>query len=276
MPTALVATDVGLLDGDVTRFPGRDVCAIALDDDGAVWSVIDDELWRGSELVARIDAECLCLAVDRDVAFIGTGHATVVRVTPNWQMATSALDAVSTRPEWHAVGTPIHVRSIAASGGAVYASVHVGGIVAGDVSGSEWHATGFRVDDDVHEVAVGGRGHLAAATALGLALSSDDGATWTFEWEGLPACYSRAVATDRSTGDVVMSVSVGPWADEGTVWMRGPNGGFRQVGEAMEGNVDTGCLALAAGKVAYAAADRAWVDGASLALPGRARAVLFR
>lgn len=276
MPTVVAATDAGLRVGEETRFPGRDVRAVTLDERGDVWAIVDDDLWHEDRRIAGVGAGCRCLSVGDGVALVGTSDARVLRVVHGSVAAARGFEVLRDASDWHAVGSPVHVRSMAHGTDTVYVSVHVGGIVRTDPAGEEWTATGFDVADDVHQVAVSGPAELFAATALGLAHSTDGGDSWAFEWEGLPTCYSRAVAVDRSTGAVAMSVSDGPWASKGTVWMRDPDAGFLSVGDQVEGNIDTGHLGFGGGAVAFAHEDHLWFEGTWSHLPGRVNAVLVR
>src|SRR5207247_7541735 len=116
-------------------------------------------------------------------------------------------------------GGPPDTRSLAADGNALYANVHVGGILRSTDAGTNWAPT-IDVDADVHQVVAGfdDAGRVLAATAEGLAVSNDGGDTWAFETEGLGATYSRAAAV---AGDVVLaSASRGPRGDGAAVYRR--------------------------------------------------------
>ena len=71
------------------------------------------------------------------------------------------------------------------------------GSFARDDPDGAWEPT-IDIDADVHQVLADPirAGHVVAATALGLAESSDAGGTWRFTTEGLHAPYARAVALD--------------------------------------------------------------------------------
>jgi hypothetical protein len=102
---------------------------------------------------------------------------------------------------------------------------------------------------DVHEV----RAHpedpdiVAAASAAGLCISYDGGATWTIEREGLHAAYCSAVAF--SGDDILVSASTDHFAAQGRIYRRPmrPDGQIVAVEDGLppwiEGIADTGCIA---------------------------------
>src|ERR1700733_13338246 len=76
------------------------------------------------------------------------------------------------------------------SGSILFATVHVGGIPRSMDGRRTWQPT-IEINSDVHEV----RAHqvdpgiVVAASAIGLCISHDAGATWTIERDGLHAPY---------------------------------------------------------------------------------------
>jgi hypothetical protein len=131
-------------------------------------------------------------------------------------------------------------------------NVHVGGILRSTDKGASWQST-IDTHSDVHQVRTG-KGHVIAATARGLALSPDRGATWKFNADGLHATYCRAVAP---CGDsVLLSASRSPNGEDAAVY----RGGFGEgqlvrctegLPESFRGNVDTYWLdALPGGELA--------------------------
>src|SRR5207249_11804592 len=102
-----------------------------------------------------------------------------------------------TRGAWYTPGGgPADVRSLSTgAGGAVYANVHVGGILRSD-DGDRWKATPLDIDSDVHQVLAHPTrpGLVFAAAAVGLVTSRDGGASWDVSDEGMHASYCRAVA----------------------------------------------------------------------------------
>ena len=137
----------------------------------------------------------------------------------------------------------------------MFANVHVGGILRAADPEGVWEPT-IDVDADVHQVVAdpGTVGHVVAATALGLAESSDAGRTWRFSTEGLHAPYARAVALD---GDVLfLSASTGPRGGRAAVYRREP--GQDVFGKCEGGlpdwfgqNIDSHRLAAAGGTVVF-------------------------
>jgi len=175
------------------------------------------------------------------------------------------------RDKWYAgsalingqlVGPPLGVRSIAATsdGTVLLVNVHVGGIPRSTDGGVTWEPT-IDVDSDVHEVCAHPihPGIVIAATAIGLCISRDRGATWTAEREGLHASYCSAVAFSGT--DILVSASADHFATQGAVYRRpidGP-GPLVPVGGGLprwiDGIADTGCIATRGS--ALAVADRA-------------------
>jgi hypothetical protein len=116
------------------------------------------------------------------------------------------FDNIAGRDAWFAgsaiingqrLGPPLGIRSVAANsnGSILFANVHVGGIPRSIDGGRSWQPT-IDINSDVHEV----RAHQAdpdivvAASAIGLCISRDAGATWTVERDGLHAAYCSAAA----------------------------------------------------------------------------------
>ena len=157
------------------------------------------------------------------------------------------------------VGPPLGIRSVAANadGSVLFANVHVGGIPRSVDGGRTWQPT-IDIHTDVHEV----RGHpanpdiVAAASAVGLCISRDAGATWTIEHEGLHALHCSAVAF--SGEDILVSAATDPFAAQGRVYRRPirTDGALVAVEDGMppwtEGKVDTGCIATNGSMIAVA------------------------
>jgi hypothetical protein len=114
--------------------------------------------------------------------------------------------------------------------------------------GRTWQPT-IDINSDVHEV----RAHQAnpdivvAASAIGLCISRDAGATWTIERDGLHASYCSAVAF--SGGDILVSASTDHFATQGRIYRRPirPDGDTVAVEGGLpawlNGIADTGCIA---------------------------------
>jgi hypothetical protein len=194
------------------------------------------------------DPTCL---IDEDGAFlVGTAEAHLLRVSGDGTAVdpVASFDQAEGRDRWYTPwGGPPDTRSLSRSpDGTVYVNVHVGGILRGSLDGP-WLPT-IDVDADVHQVLARERGLVEAATAYGLARSTDGGGTWTFETEGLDADYSRAVALAGEW--LLLSASIGPRGERAGVYRRpldaAPDAPFerlrRGLPEWFSGNIDTHCL----------------------------------
>jgi len=119
------------------------------------------------------------------------------------------FDNVAGRDAWFAgsaivngqrLGPPLGIRSVAANsnGSVLYANVHMGGIPRSMECGRTWQPT-IDINSDVHEVCAhpADPDIVAAASAIGLCISRDAGATWTIEKEGLHAPHCSAVRVLR-------------------------------------------------------------------------------
>ncbi len=178
-----------------------------------------------------------CVQAVGDKVLVGTDDGARLLCTVNGGPLEPlpGFDAVAGRDKWFAgtfvvegkvVGPPLGVRSLSAApdGGLLHAAVHVGGIPRSTDGGVSWQPT-LDIESDVHEVCI----HptcsdiVAAATAVGLGLSRDGGASWSFETEGLHAPYCSAVAF--AGDDVVVAASVHHFASEGAVYRRALDGG---------------------------------------------------
>jgi hypothetical protein len=114
--------------------------------------------------------------------------------------------------------------------------------------GRTWQPT-IDINCDVHEV----RAHQAdpdivvAASAIGLCISRDAGATWTIERDGLHASYCSAVAF--SGDDILVSASTDHFSALGGIYRRPirPDGEIVALGDGLpmwiNGIADTGCIA---------------------------------
>jgi hypothetical protein len=152
--------------------------------------------------------------------------------------------------EGRVVGPPLGVRSMAATcnGVSLLANVHIGGIPRSTDGGATWLPT-IDIHWDVHQVcAHATRPELmAAATAVGLALSRDGGETWTLHDRGLHATYCSAVAF--AGDEVLVAASDHHFAPRGSVYRFETNGDAllaRVTGGMptwLEGIADTGNIA---------------------------------
>jgi hypothetical protein len=265
MSTPWVATTDGLHaigEPASAEFSGHEVNALTRAGD-AWWALVDrHELWRHTgdswqEVAADRDLRLNCLSAHGDDVLVGTSEARLFRLAADRLEPVKTFDDLPDRSEWFTPwGGPPDVRSIARSGAALFANVHVGGIMRSDDDGTTWRQT-IEVGSDVHEV-IASDGVIAAATAWGLALSNDLGEGWEFTEEGLHASYARAITI---AGDViVMSSSTGPRGGRAALYRRPLSGGaFEKLEKGLPDffpdNIDTGCIASAEGRVAFATDD---------------------
>jgi photosystem II stability/assembly factor-like uncharacterized protein len=242
----LVGTAAGLhrVDDGHTELDGRQVDAIA----GDLALVEGRAVWRsGAWLGEPIDGPpATCVLPLDGGALVGTTEGHLVRVPDNERVA--SFEEAPGRDAWYTPwGAPADVRTMAtAPDGTLYVNVHVGGILRSTDAGATWEPT-LDIDLDVHQVVVADDGTVLAATAQGLAVSTDAGDSWAVVDEGLAATYARAVAVAGDT--VLMSVSTGPDGARAAVYRRPLHGGgpFRRTSIGLPGtfpgNVDTFCLA---------------------------------
>jgi hypothetical protein len=208
---------------------------------------------------SEFDLSC-CMAV-RDTIYVGTDDARMLQLSHGGGVldALNGFDNVAGRDAWFAgsaivngrrVGPPLGIRSVSANsdGSILFANVHVGGIPRSMDGGRTWQPT-IDIQSDVHEVLAhpANPDIAAAASAAGLCISYDAGATWTIEREGLHAPHSYAVAF--SGDDILVSAATDPFAAEGRIYRRPirPDGEIVPVEGGMpawtEGIVHTGCMA---------------------------------
>lgn len=242
------------------------VRGLAPDGRGGALAIVDRRSLRrrapGGEwtTIATSEFELSCCVAVRDAIYVGTEDARMLRLSPAGVLnPIDGFDKVPGRDTWFAgsaivneqrVGPPLGIRSVAANsnGSILFANVHVGGIPRSLDGGTTWQPT-IDINSDVHEV----RAHpadpnlVAAASAQGLCISRDAGATWAIERNGLHATHCSAVAF--SGDDILVSASADPFAAQGRVYRRPirPYGRIVAVEGGMpawtEGKVDTSCIA---------------------------------
>jgi hypothetical protein len=263
----VVGTRNGLIDpSGRPRLDGREITALAAATDG--WWVLADgvEVLRlrdtKIEPVASVEGETgRSLLPVGDGALVGTGNARLALVRAGSTEMLSSFDAAEGRDGWYTPwGGPPDTRSLdAGPDGAVFANVHVGGILRSDAPRDVWTPT-IDIDADVHQVVADpiAAGHVVAATARGLAESVDGGGSWRFSTEGLHAPYSRAVALDDAV--LFLSASTGPRGGRAAVYRRRQGADLFERCEAgipewFAGNVDSHCLAARGGGVVFGTED---------------------
>jgi hypothetical protein len=283
-PTILVSTwSDGLFavigDGRTQEIANQPVRGLAPDGRGGALAIVGRHSLRrrassgewATVATSKFELSC-CMAV-RDTIYVGTDDARMLRLTPGDSVLDpiDGFDSVPGRDAWFAgsaivngqrLGPPLGIRSVAANsnGSVLFANVHVGGIPRSMDGGRTWQPT-IDINSDVHEV----RAHQAdpdlvvAASAIGLCISRDAGATWTIERDGLHASHCYAIAF--SGADIIFSASTDFFAAEGRIYRRPvkPDGSLAAVEGGMpawiEGIADTGCIAANGSSIAVA--DRA-------------------
>lgn len=247
-------------------FEGSVVTGLFPDEGGLLALVDGNSLQRidGDEIkeLARSEELRLNCAIATTTAgvLVGASDARLLRLEDGELRPVPAFDSAESRDEWFTPwGGPPDVRSFAEGpSGALFANVHVGGILRSDDDGGSWRQ---RIDirSDVHEVlAAEDSDLLVAATAIGLATSEDGGANWTFSTDGLHADYCRAVAL---MGEVVfLTASIGPRGGRGAIYRRTLNGATFEKSESglpewFGDNIDTGRLVVSGSEVAFGTSD---------------------
>ncbi len=266
MPVVLVATGSGCrvfaVSGEIdTELGGREVHFLAREVGGSCLAIVEGkEIWRRDaggrwSLVRKSEMPLQSLtSVDGVIFAGGLDEAAMLCVSARGEVERlKGFDETPGREEWFAGGPPLGVRSLAvtADGAAILAGVHVGGIPRSVDGGESWTPT-MPVMFDVHEVCAhpSSPGFVAAACAVGLALSHDGGVNWRVNSEGLDVPYSLAVAVPAD--EVLFSVQDGPFAARSQIW-RCRNGTDRVeqvrdgLPEWLEGKVDTGHIAVGSG-----------------------------
>jgi hypothetical protein len=256
MPRILVATADGLHelgDGGVlgrVHHSGRVVTTVA-QGRKEYWTVVDgSEVWhtadldRWTHLADMANHRGTCIATMDDDVLVGSSQARLFRVVGEGLEPVWAFDRAEGRSTWYTPwGGPPDTRSISEWDEAVYVNVHVGGILRTEDRGETWTPT-IDIDADMHQVTTA-EGLVLAASAGGLAMSTDRGGAWTFRSEGLEAPYSRAVTV---CGDAVLvSASGGPRGGHAAVYRGALAGGGLErcrtgLPEWFDDNIDSYCL----------------------------------
>ena len=236
-----------LVEGGFRHVVAADDGVVALAADGTLWNV-DDEGAAEFETLPPTRGAITCVLVNGDDIWAGTAGAHLLLVREGELMPVTAFDEIEGRDRWHTPwGGPPDVRSLDVDeDDALFASIHVGGIVRSFDNGDTWLPSG-EIEWDVHQVVTvpDYASTLLAACAVGMALSTDAGETWEVEARGLPHTYCRSIAV---SGDhVILGVSNGPEGGESALYRRALEDSiFDRVRTGLPdyfaGNIDTYCL----------------------------------
>lgn len=269
-PNVIVATwgDGIFVIGAETRheLSGSSVRGLIADRRGGLLAIVDDVTLRRRaaggawQTLAQSSVALACCLALPGAIFVGTEDARVLRLTDGGELEpVPAFDRVPGRDTWYAgtalvdgrvVGPPLGVRSMCATcdDRAILVNVHVGGINRTTDGGRTWQPT-IDIEADVHQVCAHPQRPelVAAAAAVGLCVSTDGGATWSKERDGLHATHCSAVAF--SGDDVLVSAASDPFAAQGAVYRRSltAGGALRPMDSGLprwfEGLPDTTCIA---------------------------------
>jgi hypothetical protein len=260
----VVGTDHGLIGSDgETWLVDREITALAWDGGGWLALVDGHEVARAHgdevDLLGSVREETgRCILPVADGALVGTANARLALVRDGEAAMLDGFDAAEGRDAWYTPwGGPPDTRSLTRSAdGLVFANVHVGGILRASQPDGTWEPT-IDIDADVHQVLADpvDPAHVVAATARGLAESTDAGTSWRSVTDGLHAPYARAVALDG--GRLFLSASTGPRGGRAAVYRRdaGTDAFSRCDGSLPEwfpGNVDSHCLSAGGGTAMFA------------------------
>lgn len=229
----------------------------ALLDRQVVIRLDDEDITTVGELPVS-DGQSLAVLADGTVVVGRTGARLAILGTQVDDV--SAFEHVPDREHWKNPANPTpDTRSMATSGDDLWVNVHVGGLWHSDDRGESWQGV-IEPEADIHEVRAG-NGTVAVAAAVGFGWSQDHGISWAWNIEGLHAPYLRAVSVDGETAFV--SASDGPFTKRGAIYgaqfgspfIRCENG----LPEWFPGNVDSGHLDAANGRVAIGFGDKVYL-----------------
>ena len=271
----LIGTREGLRDGEGESLGlgGRSIRALAGRPDDAwmvvggreVWRLKDGRMTVAASAGALSDPALTCVVPRPAGVLIGTDGAYLRRLNGAALVPVAGFDAAEGREHWFTPwGGPPATRSLAMDDqGALYANVHVGGVLRSDDDGETWEATALDIRADTHQVIApaGHPGLLLAATARGLAVSRDRGDSWESDARGLHATYARAVALSGST--ILLSVARGPGGQDAALYRRSLDGDepFVRCQDGLpdhfDGNIDSHTLVADGTHAAFAGPDGA-------------------
>ena len=270
----LIGTRDGLRtdDGALLGLDGRSIRALAGRPDNA-WVVVDGrEVWRLNEgrlasvaSAAVGDPALTCTVPTPTGVLLGTDGAYLRYLDGPALRPVPGFDEAEGREHWFTPwGGPPATRSMVMDEeGALYANVHVGGVLRSDDDAETWQATALDIRADAHQVIApeGHDGLLLAATSRGLAISRNRGDSWDMDARGLHATYARAVALSGST--ILLSVARGPGGQDAALYRRSLDGTepFVRCRDGLpdhfDGNIDTHGLVADGPNAALAGPDGA-------------------
>lgn len=264
----LVGTKSGLLDLDAGRnlVDGHAVTALAPGPLG--WHALLDRqvvihFDRGEiTTVGKLpvdDGQSVAVLPDRTVV-VGRAGARLAVVSTEVQDLPS-FEHIPDRNHWkNPAGPTPDTRSLAASDENLWVNVHVGGLWHSVDRGQSWQGV-IEPDADIHEVRAL-NASVAVAAAVGFGWSQDRGKSWSWSTDGLHARYLRAVCIDDETAYV--SASDGPSTKRGAVYRAPLGSAFMRCEQGLPewfpGNIDTGHLDTAGGRVAVGFRDDVYVS----------------
>jgi len=269
----LVGTTRGLQDLDSgERFiEGMAVTALALGADGA-YALLDrrlvvllDEEKGDTVPVGELpgpDGQSLAVLADATV-IVGRTGARLTSVGASGEIRDiTSFAAVPGRDGWKNPANPTpDTRTMAVGPERWWVNVHVGGVWWSDDGGGAWHGA-VEPRADVHEVRAGTDGRVAVAAAVGFGWSDADSEAWSWTTDGLHGHYLRAAALDGDTAFV--SASDGPFTKSGAVFRARLGSSFVRceagLPPSFAGNVDSGRLDAAGGRVALGFGDRVYLS----------------
>jgi hypothetical protein len=251
---------IELKDRSITALASSPEELWAIADRNSVWHRQFNGEWH--QVAKENDLQLNCILPIENAVLVGTSGACLIRIPDGNTDRFNCFESVEEREEWYTPwGAPPDVRSMAVGrAGELYVNVHVGGILRSLDGGQSWQPT-IDFQTDVHEVRTvpGHRDLVLAATAVGLAMSTDRGNFWSFDRENLHAEYSRAVAVSEET--ILMTASTGPYTNKAAIYRRplARSGRFekcdRGLPEWFADNINTGTLATLGNFAAFGTKD---------------------
>jgi hypothetical protein len=208
------------------------------------------------------DGQSLVVLPDGTVV-VGRTGARLSIVGPHGEVRDiPAFQAVPGRDGWeNPAGPTPGTRTMAAGMKRWWVNVHVGGVWWSEDAGETWHGA-IEPGADVHEVRTGTDGRVAVAAAVGFGWSEDDGEPWSWTTVGLHAHYLRAVALDGDTAFVNGPSEAD--TNAGAVYRSRLGSSFVRceagLPDRFDGNVDSGHLDAAGGRVAVGFGDHVYTS----------------